>query len=263
MPRSLEEIQKEREQLARQLAELDKEAAWIASLPPPAPKRPVEQAVNDLRSKLERHIGTIEGVKDEEKRRHIHWWPSRLREAVEKLDKVLTSHDPHFAASEALEAIERRLPLNWAGAPPIGNKGEYVMDAQKIVDMTAHEPPQPPVWATVPVYFWMDDIDFGTWSAAVEVEGVFYHRSLGRKAERAELGMVKHYMTKEDMIYRYSVLENFKPRADLERRELPVLFPLLVIDHRRHGWIRWVSAPQQDGAGHAEKQPPKGWETAI
>ncbi len=157
-----------------------------------------------------------------------------------------TSNSPRHACGHALDVVEHRIRLNWTGELPAGGRSAFVALADELVRLTAPEPPHERRTVVVPVWFYMDDADLGTYSAAVGVDGKFYHRYTQRPKDVHEFGDQVRYQETELTPYPYRRLEKYVPDEKREElKHIPVTFPLLLTKPFRNGWRSWIAAPNE------------------
>lgn len=240
-----EEIQRRREALRAELTELDvQEAAHRAALAP-ATVPEVMRRVNHLAAELEQ--AALDPRLNHKKLRHPSDGTRRsLLDARAVVLAVLGAEDQHTAAAEALDVVEHRIRLNWTGELPAGGRSAFVALADELVSLTAPEPPHERRAVVMPVWFYMDDADLGTYSAAVEVDGKFYHRYTQRPKDVHEFGDQVRYQETELTPYPYRRLEKYVPDEKREElKHIPVTFPLLLTKPFRNGWRSWIAAPNE------------------
>ncbi|GMA17020.1 hypothetical protein [Deinococcus metallilatus] len=188
----------------------------------------------------------------------------RLDEAVAAVRAIPEDRDPHTAAARALAAVERT-NLNWADKPPFGGRRGYVAQMDVIMEATAPAQPHGFLKVTVPVYFFIVDVDAYAWKVAVYVGGQWYTRHCAQPDEVQELGQTVQYGTGELVPYPWDERADFAPDPLDRVKEIPVEFPLLVRRFGRDwdGWRAWIPTPE----GQPTPPPPfriaASWRTRI
>lgn len=168
----------------------------------------------------------------------------RLDEAVAAVRAIPEDRDPHTAAARALAAVERT-NLNWADEPPFGGRSGYVAQMDAVMEATAPAQPHGFQRVSLPVHFYMVDVDAYAWKAAVYVGGQWYSRHCAPPDEVQDFGQVVKYGTGELVPFPWQESEKFQPDSPDRVKEIPVEFPLLVrrFGQDWNGWRAWVPAP--------------------